>query len=84
MSVSSEHALGQTTGRTVSLQRTIPWTERYFRLLWGAVGIVGFILVWQLAVVSGFVDRLFVSDNLRCSRISRCSRLHLLVYGSVD
>jgi len=61
MSVSSEHALGQTTGRTVSLQRTIPWTERYFRLLWGAVGIVGFILIWQLAVVSGFVDRLFVS-----------------------
>jgi len=49
---------------TVPALPPIPWTERYFRLLWGIVGIVGFLFIWQLGVVSGLLDRLFVSSPI--------------------
>ena len=49
---------------TVPALPPIPWTERYFRLLWGLVGIVGFLIIWQLGVVSGLLDRLFVSSPI--------------------
>ena len=38
------------------------WTERYFRLVWGTVGIVGCLLFWQLGSSIGIFDPLFVSS----------------------
>jgi ABC-type nitrate/sulfonate/bicarbonate transport system permease component len=42
----------------------IRWTERYFRVLWGLVGILGFLAIWQLGVATGLLDRLFVSTPI--------------------
>src|SRR5215470_13922446 len=50
----------------VSLPALLPirWTERYFRVLWGLVGILGFLAIWQLGVITGLLDRLFVSTPI--------------------
>ncbi|HEY1232632.1 MAG TPA: ABC transporter permease [Candidatus Binatia bacterium] len=40
----------------------VHWTERYFRLVWGTVGIVGCLLFWQLGSSIGVFDPLFVSS----------------------
>jgi NitT/TauT family transport system permease protein len=46
----------------------VPWSERYFRLLWGSVGIVGCLLLWQLGTSTGVLDSLFVSSPLEVLR----------------
>ena len=46
----------------------VSWTERYFRLLWGTVGIVGCLLLWQLGSSTGVFDSLFVSSPLEVLR----------------
>jgi NitT/TauT family transport system permease protein len=46
----------------------VHWTERYFRLVWGAVGIVGCLLLWQLGSSTGVFDPLFVSSPLEVLR----------------
>jgi len=45
-----------------------PWSERYFRLVWGTVGIFGCLLLWQLGSSSGVLDPLFVSSPLEVLR----------------
>ena len=47
---------------------SVHWTERYFRLVWGAVGIVGCLLLWQLGSSTGVFDPLFVSSPLEVLR----------------
>ncbi|SRR5581483_1326954 len=46
----------------------VHWTERYFRLLWGTVGIVGCLVAWQLGSSTGVLDPLFVSSPLEVMR----------------
>ena len=46
----------------------VHWTERYFRLVWGAVGIVGCLLLWQFGSSTGVFDPLFVSSPLEVLR----------------
>lgn len=46
----------------------IHWTERYFRLVWGTVGIIGCLLLWQLGSSTGLLDPLFVSSPLEVLR----------------
>lgn len=45
-----------------------PWTERYFRLLWGTVGILGGLLLWQSGSSIGLFDPLFVSSPVEVMR----------------
>jgi NitT/TauT family transport system permease protein len=46
----------------------VPWTERYFRLLWGSIGIGGGLLLWQLGSAAGLLDPLFVSSPVEVFR----------------
>ena len=46
----------------------LPWTERYFRLLWGTMGIAGCLLLWQLGSSLDILDPLFVSSPLEVFR----------------
>jgi ABC-type nitrate/sulfonate/bicarbonate transport system permease component len=46
----------------------VHWTERYFRLVWGTIGIVGCLLLWQLGSSMGILDPLFVSSPLEVLR----------------
>jgi NitT/TauT family transport system permease protein len=46
----------------------VRWTERYFRLVWGTIGIVGCLLLWQLGSSTGVLDPLFVSSPLEVLR----------------
>ena len=62
-SISPEQAVEKPFGKVPALP-PIRWTERYFRLLWGVAGISGFLIIWQLGVVSGLLDRLFVSTPI--------------------
>ncbi len=62
-SISPEQAAEKPFG-TVPALPPIRWTERYFRLLWGVAGISSFLIIWQLGVVSGLLDRLFVSTPI--------------------
>ena len=54
--------LSPVAARTVPTLPPIHWTERYFRLIWGTVGIVGCLLIWQLGSFTGLFDPLFVSS----------------------
>jgi len=47
---------------------SVHWTERYFRLVWGTVGIVGCLLLWQLGSSTEILDPLFVSSPLEVLR----------------
>jgi ABC-type nitrate/sulfonate/bicarbonate transport system permease component len=46
----------------------VHWTERYFRLLWGSLGIAGFLSLWQLGSSLGVFDPLFVSSPIEVLR----------------
>ncbi len=46
----------------------VHWTERYFRLVWGTIGIVGCLVLWQLGSSTGILDPLFVSSPLEVLR----------------
>ncbi len=63
----SDHATSIAPKSFLSLPPS-PWTERYFRLIWGSVGIVGCLLVWQLGSSAGLFDPLFVSSPLEVAR----------------
>jgi NitT/TauT family transport system permease protein len=68
MSINSELGLSTSgTAKAVTLP-PVPWSERYFRLLWGTVGIIGCLLVWQLGSSTGIFDPLFVSSPLEVLR----------------
>jgi ABC-type nitrate/sulfonate/bicarbonate transport system permease component len=54
--------------RNVPELAPVPWTERYFRLVWGSVGIIGFLLCWQLGSSIGVFDPLFVSSPVEVAR----------------
>jgi ABC-type nitrate/sulfonate/bicarbonate transport system permease component len=66
-SISSNQALP----KTPNILPTLPplhWTERYFRLLWGSLGIVGCLLFWQIGSSLQLWDPLFVSSPLEVLR----------------
>lgn len=58
-----ESALGS-SAKAIPTLPPVPWTERYFRLLWGTVGIGGGLLLWQIGTSTGVLDSLFVSSPL--------------------
>jgi len=66
MSIGQPTPLAQT--RPIASLPPVPWTERYFRLLWGSVGIAGCLVVWQLGSATGALDPLFVSSPLEVVR----------------
>lgn len=53
---------------TVPTLPPMHWTERYFRLVWGTIGIAGCLFVWQLGSSTGVFDPLFVSSPLEVGR----------------
>jgi ABC-type nitrate/sulfonate/bicarbonate transport system permease component len=59
----SEQALPHNTKAYPTLP-PVHWTERYFRLLWGTLGITGCILLWQIGSSLRVLDPLFVSSPL--------------------
>jgi ABC-type nitrate/sulfonate/bicarbonate transport system permease component len=68
-SITTQDKVGgdKTLGEQVILP-PIRWTERYFRLLCGAVGILGILFTWQAGVLTGLLDPLFVSSPLEVLR----------------
>ena len=68
MGVNSDLELPTSGAAKVVTLPPVPWSERYFRFLWGAVGIVGCLLVWQLGSWAGIFDPLFVSSPLEVLR----------------
>jgi NitT/TauT family transport system permease protein len=66
-SISSNQALP----KAPNILPTLPplhWTERYFRLIWGSLGIVGCLLLWQIGSSLQLWDPLFVSSPLEVLR----------------
>jgi NitT/TauT family transport system permease protein len=61
--MSSEPAIDQALPLMPALP-PIRWTQRYFRLLWGATGIFGCLILWQIGVSTGLLDKLFVSTPM--------------------
>lgn len=62
---SSSHAQQFTSRTDIALAvSTVHWTERYFRILWGTVGIGGCLLLWQIGSSLQIFDPLFVSSPL--------------------
>jgi ABC-type nitrate/sulfonate/bicarbonate transport system permease component len=47
---------------------SVSWTERYATLLYGAAGILGCLLLWQIGAAIGFLDPLFVSSPIEVTR----------------
>ena len=66
-SISTEQGLAKEVGALAALP-PIRWTERYFRLLWGSIGVFGFLLLWQAGVLAGLLDPLFVSTPVEVLR----------------
>jgi ABC-type nitrate/sulfonate/bicarbonate transport system permease component len=67
LSISTEQALA----KEAAVYATLPpvrWSERYFRLLWGTLGIVGCLLLWQIGSSLRVLDPLFVSSPLEVLR----------------
>jgi ABC-type nitrate/sulfonate/bicarbonate transport system permease component len=62
--VASKPALSQ-IAKPIPTLPPVPWTERHFRLLWGTVGIVGCLVLWQIGTSTGMLDTLFVSSPLQ-------------------
>ncbi len=54
--------------RSIPTLPPVHWTERYFRLVWGSVGIVGCLFCWQLGSSIGVFDPLFVSSPAEVAR----------------
>jgi ABC-type nitrate/sulfonate/bicarbonate transport system permease component len=62
---SSSHAQKFTSRTDIALAvSTVHWTERYFRILWGTVGVGGCLLLWQIGSSLQIFDPLFVSSPL--------------------
>jgi hypothetical protein len=54
--------------RSIPTLPPMHWTERYFRLVWGSVGIVGCLFCWQIGSSVGVFDPLFVSSPAEVAR----------------
>ncbi len=66
-------ASDQVMAKAANTIPTLPplhWTERYFRLLWGSVGIVGCLFLWQIGSSIKLWDPLFVSSPLEVLRVA--------------
>ena len=68
MSSGIDHAAPSNATKPIPAVAPLPWTERYFRLLWGAVGIIGCLIVWQIGSSTGMLDPLFVSSPIEVLR----------------
>ncbi|HWH79213.1 MAG TPA: hypothetical protein VNT76_17650, partial [Candidatus Binatus sp.] len=68
MSSGIDHAAPSNATKPIPAVAPLPWTERYFRLLWGAVGIIGCLIVWQIGSSTGLLDPLFVSSPIEVLR----------------
>jgi ABC-type nitrate/sulfonate/bicarbonate transport system permease component len=66
-SLSTQQSLSKEIANYVTLP-PIPWTERYFSLLYGAIGIFGCLLLWQIGTTAGLLDPLFVSSPVEVTR----------------
>lgn len=66
-SISGPQELSKDIGNSVILP-PIPWTERYFSLLYGTAGILGCLLLWQIGATTGLLDPLFVSSPIEVLR----------------
>lgn len=69
MSITTPQTLsGDQAAKGVLTLPPVPWTERYFRLLCGAAGLLGFLLLWQVGAMTGLLDPLFVSTPVEVLR----------------
>ena len=68
MSAISSEQRSATEPKVLPTLPSVHWTERYFRFLWGTVGIVGCLLLWQLGSSTEVLDPLFVSSPLEVLR----------------
>jgi ABC-type nitrate/sulfonate/bicarbonate transport system permease component len=66
-SISTQQDLS-TEIRNAVILPPIPWTERYFSLLWGVIGVLGCLLLWQIGAATGLLDPLFVSSPVEVMR----------------
>ena len=65
--MSSDRSLTQASDILPTLP-PLPWSERYFRLIWGSIGIAGCLLFWQIGSSLQLWDPLFVSSPLEVLR----------------
>lgn len=68
MAINSEQEFAISDAARIIKLPPVPWTERHFRLLWGSVGVIGCLLLWQLGSSTGIFDPLFVSSPLEVLR----------------
>jgi ABC-type nitrate/sulfonate/bicarbonate transport system permease component len=68
MSSSIDHAALANSAKPIPMVPPVAWTERYFRLLWGTVGITGCLIAWQIGSSAGLLDPLFVSSPVEVLR----------------
>jgi NitT/TauT family transport system permease protein len=62
MSSTIDNAALANSAKPIPTVAPVAWTERYFRLLWGTVGITGCLIAWQFGSSAGLLDPLFVSS----------------------
>lgn len=65
--ISTNQPLAQGTG-VLPMLPPIHWSERYFRLIWGSLGIAGCLVFWQLGSSLQLWDPLFVSSPVEVVR----------------
>lgn len=68
MSSSIDQAALTNSAKPIPMVAPVAWTERYFRLLWGTIGITGCLIAWQIGSLTGLLDPLFVSSPLEVLR----------------
>jgi ABC-type nitrate/sulfonate/bicarbonate transport system permease component len=68
MSSSIDHAALANSAKPIPTVAPVAWTERYFRLIWGTVGITGCLIAWQIGSSAGLLDPLFVSSPVEVLR----------------
>lgn len=66
-SLTDRHMSSESSANGIILP-PVPWTERYFRLLWGTLGVLGCLLLWQIGSSTGLLDPLFASSPLEVFR----------------
>lgn len=68
MSSNIDHLALANSAKPIPTVPPVAWTERYFRLLWGTVGIIGCLIAWQIGSSAGLLDPLFVSSPVEVLR----------------
>ena len=66
-SVANEEALQKEAALYLALP-PLSWAERNFRLLWGTLGVVACLGLWQIGSALRMIDPLFVSSPLEVFR----------------